>query len=192
MKRLALKFGGTSVGTIDKIKNVANIVKKRVEEGNEVIVIVSAMSGITNDLTNKSNLISKNFDSKELDVLLSSGEQASCSLLAGALINLGLKARSWLGWQIPIITNNNHTLSQIIKINTEEISKFISKGGVAVLAGFQGISTDNRITTLGRGGSDLSAVAVAKFFQTNSCEIYTDVEGVLTTCLLYTSDAADE
>ena len=110
MKRLALKFGGTSVGTIDKIKNVANIVKKRVEEGNEVIVIVSAMSGITNDLTNKSNLISKNFDSKELDVLLSSGEQASCSLLAGALINLGLKARSWLGWQIPIITNNNDTI----------------------------------------------------------------------------------
>ena len=189
MKRLALKFGGTSVGTIDKIKNVANIVKKRVEEGNEVIVIVSAMSGITNDLTNKSNLISKNFDSKELDVLLSSGEQASCSLLAGALINLGLKARSWLGWQIPIITNNNHTLSQIIKINTEEISKFISKGGVAVLAGFQGISTDNRITTLGRGGSDLSAVAVAKFFQTNSCEIYTDVEGVLTTDPLLHSKA---
>tara|TARA_Y100000590_G_scaffold364580_1_gene423047 strand:- start:562 stop:1776 length:1215 start_codon:yes stop_codon:yes gene_type:complete len=189
MKRLALKFGGTSVGTIDKIKNVANIVKKRVEEGNEVIVIVSAMSGITNDLTNKSNLISKNFDSKELDVLLSSGEQASCSLLAGALINLGLKARSWLGWQIPIITNNNHTSSQIIKINTEEISKFISKGGVAVLAGFQGISTDNRITTLGRGGSDLSAVAVAKFFQTNSCEIYTDVEGVLTTDPLLHSEA---
>ena len=181
MKRLALKFGGPSVGTIDKIKNVANIVKKRVEEGNEVIVIVSAMSGITNDLTNKSNLISKNFDSKELDVLLSSGEQASCSLLVGALINLGLKARSWLGWQIPIVTNDKHTSSQIMKIKTDEISNFISKKSVAVIAGFQGVSKESRITTLGRGGSDLSAVAVAKFFKADSCEIYTDVDGVLTT-----------
>ena len=181
MKRLVLKFGGTSVGTIEQIKKVANIVKSRHQEGNEIIVIVSAMSGTTNDLKEKSNLISKNFESKELDVLLSSGEQVSSSLLSGALIEKGIKSRSWLGWQIPIITNDNHTASQIIKIKTDEILKFISDGGVAVIAGFQGITKNGRITTLGRGGSDLSAVAIAKFFKTDSCEIYTDVEGVLTT-----------
>jgi aspartate kinase len=181
MKKLTLKFGGTSVGSIDKIKQVANIIKKRKDEGNEIIVIVSAMSGVTNDLKKKSTLVSKNFDERELDVLLSSGEQISSSLLSGAIIDLGIKARSWLGWQIPIITNENHTASEIIKIRTNEILKFISEGGVAVVAGFQGITKNDRITTLGRGGSDLSAVAIAKFFETDSCEIYTDVEGVLTT-----------
>jgi len=181
MKRLVLKFGGTSVGSIEKIKKVANIVKKRHNEGNQIIVIVSAMSGVTNELIKKSKLISNNFDDKELDVLLSSGEQVSSSLLSAAIIDLGLKARSWLGWQIPIITDENHTSSQIIKIRNEEISNFILQGGIAVIAGFQGISIDSRITTLGRGGSDLSAVAIAKFFNTDSCEIYTDVEGVLTT-----------
>nr|AAR37687.1 aspartate kinase, monofunctional class [uncultured marine bacterium 440] len=181
MKRLILKFGGTSVGTIEKIKKVANVIKNRFSEDNEIIVVVSAMSGVTDELKAKSGLISKNFDSKELDVLLSSGEQVSCSLLSGALIDLGVKARSWLGWQIPIVTNDNYTSSQIMKIKTDEILNFISKKGVAVIAGFQGISKEIRITTLGRGGSDLSAVAVAKFFQTDSCEIYTDVDGVLTT-----------
>jgi aspartate kinase len=181
MKRLVLKFGGTSVGTIEKIKKVANLVKQRLSEGNQIIVVVSAMSGATDELKAKSDLISKNFDDKELDVLLASGEQVSCSLLSGALIDLGVKARSWLGWQIPIVTNDNHTSSQIIKIKTDEILNFISKKGVAVISGFQGISKEIRITTLGRGGSDLSAVAVAKFFQTDSCEIYTDVEGVFTT-----------
>ena len=181
MKRLVLKFGGTSVGTIEKIKNVANIIKKRHNEGNEIIVIVSAMSNVTNDLKEQSRVISKNFDDKELDVLLSSGEQVSSSLLSGAIIDSGLKARSWLGWQIPIFTDDNYTSSQIMKIKTDGILSFISDGGIAVIAGFQGISKDNRITTLGRGGSDLSAVAVAKFFKTDSCEIYTDVEGVFTT-----------
>ncbi len=181
MKRLVLKFGGTSVGSIEKIKKVANLVKQRLSEGNQVIVVVSAMSGVTDELKAKSDLISKNFDDKELDVLLASGEQVSSSLLSGALIDLGVKARSWLGWQIPIVTNSNHTSSQIIKIKTDEILNFISKKGVAVISGFQGVSKDIRITTLGRGGSDLSAVAVAKFFQTDSCEIYTDVEGVFTT-----------
>jgi len=181
MKRLVLKFGGTSVGTIEKIKKVANLVKQRLSEGNQIIVVVSAMSGVTDELKAKSDLISKNFDDKELDVLLASGEQVSCSLLSGALIDLGVKARSWLGWQIPIVTDGNHTSSQIIKIKTDEILNFISKKGVAVISGFQGISKEIRITTLGRGGSDLSAVAVAKFFQTDSCEIYTDVEGVFTT-----------
>ena len=181
MKRLVLKFGGTSVGSIEKIKNVANIIKKRLSENNEIIVVTSAMSGVTNELIKKSNSVSKSFDNKELDVLLSSGEQVASSLLSGAIIDLGIKARSWLGWQIPILTNDNYNASQIIKIKTDEILNFISTGGVAVIAGFQGISKDNRITTLGRGGSDLSAVAIAKFFETDSCEIYTDVEGVLTT-----------
>ena len=157
------------------------MVKQRLSEGNQIIVVVSAMSGATDELKAKSDLISKNFDDKELDVLLASGEQVSCSLLSGALIDLGVKARSWLGWQIPIVTDGNHTSSQIIKIKTDEILNFISKKGVAVISGFQGISKEIRITTLGRGGSDLSAVAVAKFFQTDSCEIYTDVEGVFTT-----------
>jgi len=181
MKRLVLKFGGTSVGTVEKIKKVANIIKKRFSEGNEIIVVVSAMSGVTNELKKKSNFISKSFDEKELDVLLSSGEQVSCALLSGAIIDLGMKARSWLGWQIPILTNNNHTSSQIIKIKTDEILSFISQKGIAVIAGFQGVSKEMRITTLGRGGSDLSAVAIAKYFQSDSCEIYTDVEGILTT-----------
>ena len=181
MKRLILKFGGTSVGTIEKIKKVANIIKKRFSEGHQIIVIVSAMSGVTDELKEKSDLISKNFDDKELDVLLSSGEQVSSSLLAGAIVDLGLKARSWMGWQIPIITNDNYTSSQIMKIRTNEVANFVSEGGIAVIAGFQGISLESRITTLGRGGSDLSAVVIAKFFQADSCEIYTDVEGVLTT-----------
>ena len=181
MKRLVLKFGGTSVGTEEKIKKVAKIIKRRFSEGNEIIVVVSAMSGVTDDLKKKSNLVSKNFDNKELDVLLSSGEQVSCSLLSGAIIDLGIKARSWLGWQIPILTNDNHTSSQIVKIKTKEILNFISQKGIAVIAGFQGISKEMRITTLGRGGSDLSAVAIAKYFKTDSCEIYTDVDGVLTT-----------
>jgi len=181
MKRLVLKFGGTSVGSIEKIKNVANIIKKRLSENNEIIVVTSAMSGVTNELIKKSNSVSKSFDNKELDVLLSSGEQVASSLLSGAIMDLGIKARSWLGWQIPILTNDNYNASQIIKIKTDEILNFISTGGVAVIAGFQGISKDNRITTLRRGGSDLSAVAIAKFFETDSCEIYTDVEGVLTT-----------
>ena len=181
MKRLVLKFGGTSVGSVEKIKKVAKIIKKRQEEGNEIIAIVSAMSGSTNVLLDKSKLISDNFDNEELDVLLSSGEQVSCALLSGAIIDLGLKSRSWMGWQIPILTDNNYSSARIINIETKEIIKFISRKGVAIITGFQGISSSGRITTLGRGGSDLSAVAIAKFFNTDSCEIYTDVEGVYTT-----------
>ncbi|MDC0059869.1 aspartate kinase [Pelagibacteraceae bacterium] len=181
MKKITLKFGGTSVGSIKRIKKVANIIKKRHREGNQIIVVISAMSGVTNELIRKSKTISNNFDNKELDVLLSAGEQISSALLTGCLIELGIKARSWMGWQIPILTDDNHTSSRVIKIKTEEILNFIKNKGVAVIAGFQGISSADRITTLGRGGSDLSAVAIAKFFQTDSCEIYTDVEGVLTT-----------
>ena len=181
MNRIVLKFGGTSIGDINKIINAAKIIKKKHEENNQVIVVVSAMAGVTNDLITKSKEISKDFDRKEMDVLLSSGEQVSCSLLSGALINLGVNARSWLSWQIPIFTNDNYTSSQIIKIETKEILDFISKKGVAVIPGFQGISSESRITTLGRGGSDLSAVVIAKFFKADSCEIYTDVDGILTT-----------
>ena len=121
MKRIVIKFGGTSVGSIEKIINAAKIVKKRQEEGNNIIVVVSAMAGVTNDLIKKSIQISKNFDKPELDVLMSSGEQVTCSLLSGALIDLGIKARSWLSWQIPILTNENYTSSQIIQIKTDEI-----------------------------------------------------------------------
>ena len=181
MTRLVLKFGGTSVGNIEKIQKVANLIKKKHDQNIELIVVVSAMSGFTNELIKKSQLISKNFDPAEYDALVSSGEQISSSLLTGALIDLGLKARSWLGWQIPIMTDDNHSFSKIINIDTKEISDFISKKGIAVITGFQGVSNKNRTTTLGRGGSDLSAVVIAKFFQTDSCEIYTDVEGVLTT-----------
>jgi aspartate kinase len=181
MKRIVLKFGGTSVGSITKIQNVAKIIKKRYDDKNEIIVVVSAMSGTTNDLVKKSKLISANFDKKELDVLLSSGEQVSSSLLSAAIIELGIKARSWLNWQIPIVTDDKYNASQIINVQTKEILKFISNRGVAVIPGFQGISTENRTTTLGRGGSDLSAVVIAKFFKSDTCEIYTDVDGVLTT-----------
>ena len=190
MKRIVIKFGGTSVGSIEKIINAAKIVKKRGEEGNQVIVVVSAMSGTTNDLISKSNQISRNFNKAELDVLMSSGEQVSSSLLAGALIEMGLKARSWLGWQIPIVTEGEHSSSRIFKIQTEEILNFLSTGGIPVVAGFQGISVNNnRISTIGRGGSDTSAVMIAKFFKTDSCDIYTDVEGVFTTDPLINSKA---
>jgi aspartate kinase len=181
MRRIVIKFGGTSVGTVQKIINAAKIVKRRHEEGNEIMVVVSAMSGTTNDLINRSKEISENFNKSELDVLMSSGEQVSSALLTGALIEQGIQARSWMGWQVPIFTNDNHTSSQIMEIKTDEILNFISKKGVAVIAGFQGISKYGRITTLGRGGSDLSAVEIAKYFKTDSCEIYTDVDGVLTT-----------
>ncbi len=181
MKRLVLKFGGTSVGSITKIKNVANIVKEKRKEGNEIIVVVSAMAGVTNELMKKSQEVSENFSLEELDVLLSSGEQASSALLAGAVIDLGINARSWMGWQVPIITDSNYSSSQIKSIIVDEIEKLISGGGIAIIAGFQGVSSEKRITTLGRGGSDLSAVAIAKFFNASSCEIYTDVEGVFST-----------
>ena len=181
MLKKVLKFGGTSVGTIQRIQHVANIIKKEVQAGNQIIAVVSAMSGKTNELINFSNQISKKFDQRELDVLLSSGEQVSCSLLAGALINLDVKAKSWLNWQIPILTDGKHTNSRIINMHTEKINNYLNNNGVAVIPGFQGISKDGDITTIGRGGSDATAVAIAKIFQTDFCEIYTDVDGVYST-----------
>jgi len=125
MKRLTLKFGGTSVGTLEKIQKVAAIIKKKHQEDKEIIVVVSAMAGVTNDLTKKANLVSKSYDPKEQDVLLSSGEQISSSLLSAALIELGVKARSWMGWQIPILTDKTHTSSRVLKIKTDELLNFI-------------------------------------------------------------------
>ena len=180
MKKKVLKFGGTSVGTIERIQHVANIIKKEHESGNQIIAIVSAMAGKTNELLELSHSISENFDKRELDVLLSSGEQVTCALLTAALIKMKLKAKSWLNWQIPILTEGDHSNSRIININIEKINQFI-EDGIAIVPGFQGISKDGDITTIGRGGSDATAVAFAKIFDANSCEIYTDVDGVYST-----------
>ena len=181
MTKKVLKFGGTSVGSVKRILHAAEIVKKEHSKGNQVIVVVSAMSGKTNELIGHSNSISEKFNKREMDVLLSSGEQASSALMAGALNEIGIKSKSWMNWQIPILTEGEHTNSRIINISINKINSFLSEGGVAVIPGFQGISQNGEITTLGRGGSDASAVAIAKIFQTDSCEIYTDVDGVYST-----------
>ena len=177
MLKKILKFGGTSVGSIDRIQHVAKIIKKEFESGNKIIVVVSAMSGKTNELISLSKEISENFDRRELDVLLSSGEQVACALLAGALIEINIKAKSWMNWQAPILTDGDHNNARIINVSTGQINKFL-KEGVAIIPGFQGISKNGDITTIGRGGSDASAVALAKIFNTDTCEIYTDVDGV--------------
>ena len=177
MTKKVLKFGGTSVGTIERIQHVAKIIKKEYDAGNKIITVVSAMSGQTNDLIKLSQSISKNFNKRELDVLLSTGEQVTCALLAGALSELNVKAQSWLNWQIPILTEGEHTNSRIVNMNVTKINSFINDG-VAVVPGFQGISKDGEITTIGRGGSDASAVTLAKLFNADTCEIYTDVDGV--------------
>jgi len=180
MPLLILKFGGTSVGSCEKITKVAKLIKKYHDKKNKVIVVSSAMTGVTNDLDRKSKSISEKFEKSEYDVLVSAGEQIACSLLAGSLIKLGLKSRSWLSWQIPILTDGKHASSRIKKINTKDVLSFVNKGGIPVITGFQGISIEKRVTTLGRGGSDASAIAIAKFFNADSCIIYTDVEGVYT------------
>ena len=177
MTKKVLKFGGTSVGTIERIQHVAKIIKKEYDAGNKIITVVSAMSGQTNDLIKLSQSISKDFNKRELDVLLSTGEQVTCALLAGALSELNVKAQSWLNWQIPILTEGEHTNSRIVNMNVTKINSFINDG-VAVVPGFQGISKDGEITTIGRGGSDASAVTLAKLFNADTCEIYTDVDGV--------------
>ena len=180
MAKKILKFGGTSVGSIERILHVANLIKKEHDAGNQIIAVVSAMAGKTNELLRLSRDISNDFNKRELDVLLSSGEQVTCSLLAGALIKLNLKARSWLNWQIPILTEGDHSNSRIINVNVSKINNFL-KEGVAVIPGFQGVSWDGNITTIGRGGSDATAVALAKLFNADKCEIYTDVDGVYST-----------
>jgi len=182
MVKKVLKFGGTSVGTIERIQHVANIVQKEHLAGNQVIVVVSAMSGKTNELISLSKKISEDFDKREFDVLLSSGEQVTSALLAGALVKLKINARSWLNWQIPILTEGEHTNARIINMSIKKINDFLNnQKGVAIIPGFQGISKNGDITTIGRGGSDATAVAVAKLFNAESCEIYTDVDGVFST-----------
>ncbi len=181
MKIIVLKFGGSSVGTVDRIKKIANIVVSYRKKGYRPIVVSSAMSGTTNDLIKKSQYISNKFDTSEYDVLVSAGEQISCSLIAGRLNHLGYKSQSWMGWQIPILTEGMHSSSRIVNIYKKKILNFMKKGGIPVITGFQGINSNNRITTLGRGGSDASAIMCAKFLKAQQCIIYTDVEGVYTT-----------
>ena len=181
MKIVVLKFGGTSVGTIEKIKKVSDIIIEHKKKKNKVIVVSSAMSGVTNDLIKKSKQISNNFLDSEYDVLVSSGEQVACSLIAGRLNHKGFKSRSWLGWQIPIFTKGPHTNSRIQKINKNKLLRFLKEGGIPIIAGFQGVNMSERVTTIGRGGSDSSAIMIAKFFKAQRCIIYTDVEGVYTT-----------
>jgi len=181
MKIVVLKFGGTSVGSIKKIKKVAEIIVSYKRKNYKVIVVSSAMSGVTNELIKKSSEISNNFPISEYDVLVSTGEQMACSLIAGRLIHKGYKSRSWLAWQIPILTLGAHKNSRINQINKVKIIKYLREGGIPIITGFQGVNNDNRITTIGRGGSDASAIMLAKFFRAERCIIYTDVEGVYTT-----------
>jgi len=181
MTTIVMKFGGTSVANIDRIKNVANIIENKKKEGFKIAVIVSAMAGVTNDLVEKSKAISGNFSNEEYDVLLSSGEQVTSALLSACLIDKGIKARSMLGWQIPIVTEGQHKNSRIVSVNSKSILEYLNDDYVVVVPGFQGISEKLRISTIGRGGSDASAVALAKALEADRCEIYTDVEGVFTT-----------
>ena len=181
MKIVVLKFGGTSVGSIDRIKNVVKIIHSYYKKRYKIIVVSSAMSGVTNELIKKSKEISSNFSPQEYDVLLSSGEQVSCSLIAARLNHIGLKSRSWLSWQVPIITRGQHKNAKIVSIYKNRIIKYLKEGGIPIITGFQGVDLNNRVTTIGRGGSDSSAIMLAKFFGAIKCIIYTDVEGVYTT-----------
>ena len=182
MARIVQKFGGTSVADIDRIQAVAQRVKQSVDAGDEVAVVVSAMSGTTNQLVEWTRDISPMHDAREYDVVVSAGEQITVGLMALALQNIGVDARSWLGWQIPMVTDDVHGRARIEDVKAEEIVRRFGRGQVAVMAGFQGIGSDNRITTLGRGGSDTSAVALAAAIGADRCDIFTDVDGI------YTSD----
>jgi len=181
MARIVQKFGGTSVANTDRIKAVALRVKKAVDAGDQVAVVLSAMSGETNKLVDYVTTMSKLYDAREYDSVVATGEQVTVGLLALALQDLGVPARSWLGWQIPIRTDGVHGRARIESVETEEMQKRLEKGEVCVVAGFQGLGPDNRITTLGRGGSDTSAVALAAALGADRCDIYTDVDGVYTT-----------
>ena len=181
MTKIVIKFGGTSMGSIERIIAAAKIVKKKIVKDKKIIVVVSAMAGKTNELVKQSEKISKKFNKRELDVLLASGEQVTSALFAGALNELNVKAKSFMGWQVPILTDGDQNNSRIINMHVEKINQFLSSKGVAVIPGFQGISKNGDITTIGRGGSDATAVAIANFFKTDHCEIYTDVEGVFST-----------
>ena len=182
MARIVQKFGGTSVKDIERIRNAAQRVKREVDAGNEVVVVVSAMAGTTNQLVDWTQTMSALHDTREYDTIVASGEQVTAGLMALALQDLGVDARSWLGWQIPIRTDDMHGKARIERIETGEIGRRLATGQVAVVAGFQGLGADGRITTLGRGGSDTSAVALATELKADRCDIFTDVDGI------YTSD----
>jgi len=179
--RIVMKFGGTSVADVDRIKAVAARVKREVDAGHEVAVVVSAMAGATNQLVGWTNTVARLHDAREYDSVVASGEQVTAGLTAIALQEIGVSARSWLGWQIPIRTDDAHGKARIQLIETEELDRRMARGEVAVVAGFQGLGSDNRITTLGRGGSDTSAVALAAALHADRCDIFTDVDGVYTT-----------
>jgi len=179
MGRLVMKFGGTSVANIDRIRNVARHVEREVKAGHHVAVVVSAMAGTTNQLVEWCKQAAPMHDAREYDAIVSTGEQVTAGLLAIVLQEIGIPARSWSGWQIPIETDGVHGAARMTNINGAEIIKRMEQGQVAVIAGFQGIGPDKRITTLGRGGSDTSAVAMAAALNA-SCDIYTDVDGVYT------------
>jgi len=180
MARIVMKFGGTSVADLERIRNVARRVKAEFERGNDVAVIVSAMAGVTNGLVSQVTEAAQIADLREYDVVVSSGEQVTAGLLAIVLQDMGVDARSWLGWQIPMETDDSHGSARIQNIDCEEFDRRFSARQVAVVAGFQGISSQGRITTLGRGGSDTSAVALAAALNADRCDIYTDVDGVYT------------
>src|SRR6058998_1290951 len=183
MGRLVMKFGGTSVANIDHIRNVARHVRREVDAGHDVAVVVSAMAGKTNELVEWCREASPMHDAREYDAVVASGEQVTAGLLAIILQGFGIQARSWQGWQIPIKTSDAHASARILEIDGAELMKrFKERSEVAVIAGFQGINPlTHRITTLGRGGSDTSAVAIAAAIHADRCDIYTDVDGVYTT-----------
>ncbi|MTI09157.1 MULTISPECIES: aspartate kinase [Curvivirga] len=182
MARIVMKFGGTSVADLDRIANAAKRVKKEVDAGNQVAVVVSAMAGVTNQLVSYVDQTSKMYDAREYDSIVASGEQVTAGLMALRLQEMGVNARSWLGWQIPIKTDEVHGKARIDEIDTTDmVKRFEDENQVAVVAGFQGVSPLNRIATLGRGGSDTTAVALAAAMDADRCDIYTDVDGVYTT-----------
>jgi len=181
MTKIVMKFGGTSVADLDRIRHVAGLVKREVDRGHQVAVVVSAMAGETNKLVGWARELSPLHDAREYDVIVAAGEQITAGLLSVALDNIGVNARSWLGWQIPINTSAMHGSARIEGIDPMRLNERLSQGQVAVIAGFQGVAPDNRVSTLGRGGSDTSAVAVAAALKADRCDIYTDVDGVYTT-----------
>lgn len=182
MSRIVMKFGGTSVGSVDRINHVSSIVKSEFDLGNQVVVVLSAMAGETDKLINLTKDLSDNFLASEYDVVISSGEQVSAGALSGLLNSQGVKAQSRLGWQIPIVTSGDHKSSRIEAIHSKDLINLLESNVVVIIPGFQGINSEGRITTLGRGGSDTSAVAIAAAIDADFCDIYTDVDGV------YTSD----
>ena len=181
MAKIVMKFGGTSVADVERIRNVARLVKREVDRGNQVAVVVSAMAGETNKLVAWTRQLSALHDAREYDTVVAAGEQVTAGLLAVALSAIGVPARSWLGWQIPIRTSAMHGSARILAIEPDSLNERLAQGQVAIVAGFQGIAPDNRISTLGRGGSDTSAVALAAALKADICDIYTDVDGVYTT-----------